>query len=59
MTTSDSIATSRLERELEREREERHKNDDARAGIGDDEDDRLKDARASTSSGNLHRSRPQ
>jgi hypothetical protein len=58
MTRSDSIATSRLEREIEREREERHKNDDARSGIVADDETRLKDARESTSSGNLHRSRP-
>lgn len=57
MTNSDRNATARLEREIEREREQRHKNDEARAGIVDN-DERLKDARDSASSGQLKRSRP-
>ena len=46
-----------LDREVEREREQRHKNDDARAGIFNEDDFRLKDARNSNSSGNLQRHR--
>lgn len=57
MTISDRNATARLEREIEREREQRHKNDEARAGNVDN-DERLKDARDSVSSGDLKRSRP-
>lgn len=48
---------ARLDRELERERDERHKNDAERAGIASDDDLRLKDARESNSSGRLNRSR--
>lgn len=48
-------ADKRLDREVEREREQRHKNDEARAGIFGEDDTRLKDARDSTSSGRLHR----
>ena len=47
----------RLDREVEREREQRHKNDEARAGIFGEDDFRLKDARDSNSSGNLQRHR--
>jgi len=57
MAISDRNASARLEREIEREREQRHKNDEARAGIVDN-DERLKDARDSASSGHLKRSRP-
>ena len=51
----DTSTKARLEREVEREREQRHRNDDARAGVVDDEELRLKDARESTSSADLHR----
>ena len=51
----DTSAKERLEREVEREREQRHRNDEARAGVVDDEELRLKDARESTSSADLHR----
>ena len=50
-------AGARIEREIAREREQRLKNDDARAGVAADEELRLKDARDSTSSGNLQRHR--
>jgi hypothetical protein len=54
----DEQGRSRLEREVEREREQRLKNDDARAGIASDDDLRLKDARDNNaSSGQLHRHR--
>lgn len=52
-------ADTRLERELEREREQRHKNDDERSGIHSDDDLRSKDARDNTSSGTLQRHRPR
>jgi len=52
-TTQTSNA--RVEREVEREREQRHKNDDARAGISADDDLRAKDARDSSSSSDLAR----
>ena len=57
MTTPDTTNTSRLDREVEREREERHRNDDARSGLAADDEFRVKDARESTSSGNLNRQR--
>jgi hypothetical protein len=57
--TSNSTPDKRLDREVEREREQRHKNDEARAGILGDDDFRLKDARDSNSSGQLHRHRAQ
>ena len=50
---------SRLEREIERERNQRMKNDDEKSGIGNDDDLRAKDARDNASSGVLHRSRPR
>lgn len=46
---------ARIEREVEREREQRHKNDDDRAGIRADEELRAKDARDSDSSSDLAR----
>lgn len=52
-TTQTSNA--RVEREVEREREQRHKNDDARAGVGADDELRAKDARGSSSSSDLAR----
>lgn len=57
MNTSKQGSPSRVDREVEREREERHKNDDAKSGIAADDDFRIKDARESTSSSNLHRTR--
>ncbi|MEJ7805836.1 MAG: hypothetical protein WKG03_07950 [Telluria sp.] len=57
MQTSNPIHTSRLDRELERERDERHKNDDAKSGGHSDQELRSKDARESTSSGHLNRTR--
>lgn len=48
---------ARLDREVEREREERHKNDDAKSGMSYDDDYRGKDARDSASSGQLNRQR--
>lgn len=49
--------SSRLDREVEREREQRHKNDETRTGMSSEDDLRVKDARDNSSSGNLHRSR--
>ncbi len=57
MSTMHPTGTSRLDREVEREREERHKHDDAKSGGASEEEFRIKDARESTSSGNLNRSR--
>lgn len=55
MKSSDSHKKS-LDREVKREREERHKNDEARAGVLADDDFRVKDARESNfSAGELHR----
>jgi hypothetical protein len=48
---------SRLERELERERNQRLKNDDEKSGIGTEDEFRTKDARDNLSSGLLHRPR--
>lgn len=53
-STSDN-PRARLEREVQREREQRHKNDDTRAGNVSDDDLRSKDARESASSGQLKR----
>lgn len=53
-STSDN-PRARLEREVQREREQRHKNDDTRAGNVSDDDLRSKDARESASSGQLNR----
>lgn len=57
MTTPATTSTARLKREIERERDERHKNDDAKSGTVADEEFRSKDARENASSSNLHRSR--
>jgi hypothetical protein len=57
MPTPDTTSAARLAREVAREREERHKNDDAKSGSAADEEFRSKDARQSTSSSDLHRSR--
>jgi hypothetical protein len=40
---------ARVEREVERERNERSRNDEQRAGLAVDEDFRIKDARENTS----------
>ena len=47
----------RVDREVERERHERTLNDDARSGLAEGEEFRMKDARESTNSSNLRRSR--
>jgi hypothetical protein len=47
----------RVDREVERERHERILHDDARAGLAADEEFRMKDARESTNSSQLRRSR--
>ncbi|WP_305825101.1 hypothetical protein [Massilia brevitalea] len=47
----------RVEREVERERNERHLNDEARAGLATDDEFRRKDARESLNSSNLRRSK--
>lgn len=54
MKANDTANRSRIDRELERERQERLRNDETRTELSDD-DLRLKDARASTSSGHLQR----
>ena len=48
---------SRLDREVEREREQRVKNDDEKSGVSCAEDFRMKDARDSVRSTHLHRAR--
>jgi hypothetical protein len=55
MSDPATTPSSRVERELAREREQRHRNDDAKTGSLTDDELRLKDARESASSGNLHR----
>lgn len=57
MNTPGQSSPARLDREVEREMEERHKNDDARSGISSDDDLRAKDARDNASSGTLNRQR--
>ena len=47
----------RVDREVEREHHERMLNDDAKAGLGADDEFRTKDARESTNSTHLRRSR--
>ncbi|MDB5747130.1 MAG: hypothetical protein JWP72_1978 [Massilia sp.] len=47
----------RVDREVEREHHERTLNDDARTGLAADDESRMKDARESTNSSNLRRSR--
>ena len=47
----------RVEREVERERNERHLNDEARTGLATDDEFRRKDARESMNSTNLRRSK--
>jgi hypothetical protein len=48
--------SERVTREVERERHERVRNDEARTGLGASEEFRVKDARESSNSGNLKRS---
>lgn len=48
--------SSRIERELEREHHQRTLNDEAKSGLGADEEYRIKDARERTNSTNLKRS---
>ena len=58
MKSPNPTPNTRLDREVEREREQRHKNDEARAGILADDDFRIKDARENNNSGGkLHRVR--
>ena len=57
MSTVDTNAASRLVRDVAREREQRHRNDEAKAGIVSEDELRLKDARESASSGDLNRQR--
>ena len=57
MQSASPMHTARLDREVERERDERHKNDDTKSGGHSEEEFRSKDARDSTSSSNLHRTR--
>lgn len=53
--TSDNFLNSRLEREVERERNERLLHDEQRAGLAADAEFRLKDARENAGSVNLRR----
>jgi hypothetical protein len=55
-STNDASMKNRLERELERERRERALHDEQRAGLGVDDEFRLKDAREHT--GAVHLKRP-
>ncbi|MBZ2208749.1 hypothetical protein [Massilia soli] len=48
---------SRIEAEIERERNERQHNDEVKTGESLGDDFRIKDARENDSSGNLHRAR--
>jgi hypothetical protein len=59
MNSSDTGKRSRIARELEREQQERHRNDETRTGDLSDDELRLKDARASTRSGQLQRNGPR
>lgn len=56
MNTPSTTSAARLNREVQRERDERHRNDDAKSGSGADDEFRTKDARENASSGDLHRS---
>jgi hypothetical protein len=59
MTTkpADAAHRDRLEREVERERQQRLLNDEARTGLGPLDGFRAKDARENTITANLKRSR--
>jgi hypothetical protein len=48
---------ARIDREVERERQERSLNDEARAGLALDDEFRMKDARESMNSSSLRRAR--
>jgi hypothetical protein len=54
-TKTRDIPDNRLQREVERERHERALHDEQRAGIGADDEFRLKDAREHMGSVNLKR----
>ena len=54
-TTRPVLRDSRLEREVERERNEHSINHDAKAHLGDAEDDRHKDARETSFSSKVRR----
>jgi hypothetical protein len=56
-TTADVRPNSRIEAEIQRERNERLHNDDVKTGANLGDDFRIKDARENDSSTNLHRSR--
>jgi hypothetical protein len=56
MNTPRNLLNTRLEREVERERQERQQHDEQRAGLAADAEFRLKDARENMVSGNLKRS---
>jgi len=56
-TTSPKVSfTARVEREVERERHQRARNDEQRAGLAVDEDFRIKDARENMSCVSVKRS---
>lgn len=57
MTTkpADSASRDRLEREVERERQQRLQNDDLRTGLGSPDGYRIKDARENANAANLKR----
>jgi hypothetical protein len=54
-TTRPIFRDSRIEREVERERNEHASNHDAKAHLGDAEEDRHKDARETTFSSQVRR----
>lgn len=56
MNTPAITSSARLNREIARERDERHKRDDVKSGVVADEELRSKDARENTSSSHLQRS---
>jgi len=55
-TTPDVSLNERLKREVERERHERARHDEQRAGLNADDEFRLKDAREKTGVVNIRRS---
>jgi hypothetical protein len=54
---NNNSSGTRLDREVERERVERVRHDDEKSGFSSAEDFRMKDARDSVSSSDLHRTR--
>jgi hypothetical protein len=54
-TTKPQVRDSRLEREIERERNEHSMNQDAKAHLSVDEDERHKDARETSFSSKVRR----